>query len=180
MAFAFNVDGFTSVIAARGLASPNKFIVKITNPTSVGADPELDIMCETISFAGRNVQTIMDLQYGLRREIAYNAPVYTPITLGFLCTDAYREKDYFDKWNNFIVDSNKGFDVAYYKHYTGTMTVTTLDRNGKKSNEMEYQDVYPKSVNSIVLNHSTQNSVARVSVEMIYSQWKTLRGVPKR
>ena len=184
----FNVAGFTSTINTIGLASPNKFKVSIAFPKSLGildskAMPEqpdnqtlqeLNLMCETISFQGRGVQTILDLQYGLRREIAYNAPVYQPITLSFLCSGELKEKQLLDKWNNFIVPNNKGkgFDVAYYKDYVGTLTVYLLDRDGKTVKyTQEYIEAYPKTVNAVELNHSTTNSAARVTADFQYAYW---------
>ena len=141
----FNVDGFTSTIKEMGLANPNKFKVDIAFPallSSGGTHPlkqddetlrNLSIMCETISIAGRGVQTILDLQYGLRREVAYNAPVYNPISLSFLCSSELKEKQLLDKWNNFIVPNKNGtgFDVAYYDDYKGTLTVHLLDSDGE-------------------------------------------------
>ena len=75
MTAAFNVDGFTSTINKLGLANPNKFKVDITFPEKINTGGnetlrELSLMCETISIAGRGVQTMLDLQYGLRKEIA--------------------------------------------------------------------------------------------------------------
>ena len=183
----FNVSGFTSTINEIGLANPNKFKVDIAFPSKL-EDPaathslkqeaatlqNLSIMCETISFQGRGVQTILDLQYGLRREIAYNAPVYQPITLSFLCSRELKEKQLLDKWNNFIVPNNKGkgFDVAYYKDFVGTITVSLLDSDGKTVKyTQEYVEAYPKTVNAIELNHSTQNSVARVTADFQYAYW---------
>jgi hypothetical protein len=131
-------------------------------------------MCESISFSGRGVQTILDLQYGLRKEIAYNAPVYQPITLSFLCSRELKEKQLLDKWNNFIVPNKKGkgFDVAYYKDYVGTITVHLLDSDGTTVKyTQEYIEAYPKTVNAIELNHSTQNSVARVTADFQYAYW---------
>ena len=174
----FNVSGFTSTIKTMGLANPNKFKVEITFPEKVKIDNStsrnLSLMCETVSIQGRGVQTILDLQYGLRKEIAYNAPVYQPITLSFLCTSELKEKKLLDKWNNFIVPNNKGkgFDVAYYKDYIGTIKVTLLDSDGKTSRYTQtYEEAYPKTVNSIELNHSTTNAVARVTVEFQYAYW---------
>ena len=174
----FNVSGFTSTIKALGLANPNKFKVEITFPEKVKIDNStsrnLSLMCETVSIQGRGVQTMLDLQYGLRKEIAYNAPVYQPITLSFLCTSELKEKKLLDKWNNFIVPNNKGkgFDVAYYKDYIGTIKVTLLDSDGKTSRYTQtYEEAYPKTVNSIELNHSTTNAVARVTVEFQYAYW---------
>ena len=184
----FNVSGFTSTIKTLGLANPNKFKVAIAFPKSLGIQgskampeqpdnqtlQELNLMCESISIAGRGVQTMLDLQYGLRKEIAYNAPVYQPISLSFLCSSELKEKKLLDKWNNFIVPNNKGkgFDVAYYKDYVGTITVTLLDSDGKTGKyAQEYIEAYPKTVNAIELNHSTQNSVARVTADFQYAYW---------
>ena len=182
----FNVAGFTSTINTIGLASPNKFKVDIAFPALLSTGDthplkqddatlrNLSLMCETVSFQGRGVQTILDLQYGLRREIAYNAPVYQPITLSFLCSSALKEKQLLDKWNNFIVPNNKGkeFDVAYYKDYVGTITVYLLDRDGKTVKyTQEYIEAYPKTVNAVELNHSTTNSAARVTADFQYAYW---------
>ena len=185
----FNVSGFTSTIKTLGLANPNKFKVDIAFPALLstgGIHPlkqddttlrNLSLMCETISFSGRGVQTVLDLQYGLRREMPYNAPVYQPITLTFLCSRELKEKQLLDKWNNFIVPNNKGkgFDVAYYKDYVGTITVTLLDSDGKTGKyAQEYIEAYPKTVNAIELNHSTQNSVARVTADFQYAYWNPI------
>jgi len=185
----FNVSGFTSTIKTLGLANPNKFKVDIAFPALLstgGIHPlkqddttlrNLSLMCETISFSGRGVQTVLDLQYGLRREMPYNAPVYQPITLSFLCSSELKEKKLLDKWNNFIVPNNKGkgFDVAYYKDYVGTITVTLLDSDGKTGKyAQEYIEAYPKTVNAIELNHSTQNSVARVTADFQYAYWNPI------
>ena len=176
----FNVSGFTSTISEMGLASPNKFKVVIAFPDKIKQDnatlENLSLMVETISFQGRGVQTILDLQYGLRREIAYNAPVYQPITLSFLCSAALKEKQLLDKWNNYIVPNKegRGFDVAYYNDYRGTLTVHLLDRDGKTVKYTQtYMEAYPKTVNAIELNHSTTNSVARVTADFQYAYWKS-------
>ena len=175
----FNVSGFTSTIKTLGLANPNKFKVEIAFPEKINTGGNetlrnLSLMCESISFSGRGVQTILDLQYGLRKEIAYNAPVYQPITLSFLCSRELKEKQLLDKWNNFIVPNKKGkgFDVAYYKDYVGTITVHLLDSDGTTVKyAQEYIEAYPKTVNAIELNHSTQNSVARVTADFQYAYW---------
>ena len=185
----FNVNGFASNIAKYGLASPNKFKVTINSKMAItgaraestsGTDIGIALMCESVSLAGRSIQSIMDLRYGQRREIAYNAPVYPPINLTFLCSEDYREKDFFDRWNNSIVNSSNGFDVAYYDNYTGSMEIETLTREGKSGGlgrkstyKMTYHEAYPKDVTAIELSHSTQNSTAKFTVTMNYSKWTT-------
>jgi len=80
-----------------------------------------------------------------------------------------------DTWNNMMVDTSRGSDVAYYKSYaSGILKVTTLAVDGKTpTHTVEYHEVYPKTVQSIPLNHSTQNSVLRVTAEFQYAYWLT-------
>ena len=174
----YNVDSFKSQIAARGLASPNKFEVLFTSvPVAAlaggGSASDLNLMCEGVPLAGRNVQSLLDRQYGLNREIAYNGPTYTPLSLTFLCTSEYMEKRIFDRWNNLCVDISKGYDVAYYNTYIGEMTVSALDVTGKTAYSIHYKECWPKTVNGVELNHSTQNAAARVTVEMAYAYWES-------
>ena len=126
-----NVTDFQGAIGKWGLQSPNKFLVEILFPrgiigdTGANSDSTLDLYCESASIAGRNINSVVEIQYGRRREMAYNAPTYTPVTLSFYCSEGLREKRMFDKWNNMIVDSQTGYDLAYYKDYIGTMKVNT-------------------------------------------------------
>ena len=173
-----NISKFSTAITQKGLASPNKFKVDITPPPSLslgqGANlPHLNLMCESAPVAGRTVQSILDRQYGVNREIAYNGPTYTPITLSFLISSDYAEKRIFDRWNDHVVSIKKGWDVAYYKDYIGEMTITTLDRDLTPMHIQKYHECYPKTVAAIELNHSTTNTPVRLTVEMQYAYWET-------
>ena len=116
---------------------------------------------------------MLDLQYGIRRDIAYGAPQYTPLSLTFLCSKDFKEKRFLDKWNNTIVNVSRGWDVAYYKDYIGEMTITTLDRDLTEKHIQTYHECYPKTVAAIELNHSTTNTPVRLTVEMQYAYWET-------
>jgi len=174
----FSVADFSSKIASSGLASPNKFEVVFTAipivVKGVDATTQLSIMCDQCSLAGRDVQAILDLQYGIRRQVVYNAPSYTPLSLSFICTDNMNEKRILDVWNNKCVDTRGGFDVAYYNDYIGHLDVYVLDRSGKhRTYHMHYHEVYPKTVTAVELNHGTTNSPLRVTAEIQYAYWST-------
>ena len=173
----FDVSDFSSRIAKKGLASPNKFEVDFTNIPGVrhGDDQKhLSIMCDQVSLAGRDVQAVLDLQYGIRRQVVYNAPAYTPLSLSFLCTDKMKEKIILDAWNDKCVSITNGFNVAYYNDYIGEMDVYVLDRSGKKRTyHMHYHEVYPKTVTAVELNHGTTNATLRVTAELQYAFWTT-------
>ena len=174
----YDVGDFSSRIAKQGLASPNKFEVVFTRiPIEVrGVDPttQLSIMCDQCSLAGRDVQAVLDLQYGIRRQVVYNAPAYTPLSLSFICTDNMNEKRILDKWNNKCVNTTGNFHVAYYDDYVGHLDVYVLDRSGKKRTyHMHYHEVYPKTVTAVELNHGTTNATLRVTTEIQYAYWTT-------
>ena len=174
----FNVEDFTGQIASLGLASPNKFEVDVYFPTGT-SEKSLNLMCENASIAGRTVQSMLDIQYGVRREIAYGAPQYTPLSLTFLCTEGMKQKTMLDKWNNSIVDATtatKPFNVAYYDDYKGSVKVKKLDKAGNQVLEVEYLDAWPKTVSQVDLSHATTNATLRVTCEFSYSYWKTKIG----
>ena len=174
----FDVTNFSSRIAKKGLASPNKFEVVFTNipgaRNSGDDEMQLNLMCDQVSLAGRDVQGILDVQYGVRRQIVYNAPSYTPLSLSFLCTDQMDEKRILDEWNNKCVPVEGGFHVAYYDDYVGHLDVYVLDRSGKnRTYHMHYHEVYPKTVTAVELNHGTTNATLRVTAEIQYAFWTT-------
>ena len=174
----YDVGKFSSKIATSGLASPNKFEVFFKSiPVAAGGAAErtqLNLMCDQVTLAGRDVQATLDIQYGIRRQIAYNAPAYTPLSLSFLCTDKMLEKTILDKWNNLIVPVQRGFHVEYYDKYVGELDVFVLDRSGKKKTyHMHYHEIYPKTVTAVELNHATTNATLRVTASFEYSYWTT-------
>ena len=178
----FSISDFSGVISSKGLASPNKFEVFIKFPNGL-RQKELELMCESASIAGRSVQSALDIQYGIRREIAYGAPTYTALSLVFLCTGNFDEKRILDKWNNSIVNAERGFDVEYYNNYIGEIEVVLLDRSGEPTgHSVRYLEAYPKSVQQIDLNHATQDATLRVTAEFSYSRFitnETSQAVPK-
>ena len=174
----FSVANFSSRIAKQGLASPNKFEVIFSRipikVKGVDATTQLSLMCDQVSLAGRDVQAVLDLQYGIRRQVVYNAPAYTPLSLSFICTDNMNEKRILDVWNNKCVNTTGGFNVAYYNDYIGHLDVYVLDRSGKnRTYHMHYHEVYPKTVTAVEMNHGTTNATMRVTAEIQYAFWTT-------
>ena len=173
----FDVSNFSSKISASGLASPNKFEVvfgHIPGQNDIGTREQLSIMCDQVTLAGRDVQAMLDLQYGIRRQVVYNAPAYTPLSLSFICTDNMDEKRILDKWNNKCVNTTEGFHVEYYDKYVGHLDVYVLDRSGNtRTYHMHYHEVYPKTVTAVELNHGTTNATLRVTAEIQYAYWTT-------
>ena len=172
----FSASEFASNIAKKGLASPNKFKVRIKFPNSLTSPPldELNLMVENVDLAGRNVNSAINIEYGIRREVAYNAPAYDPLNITFLCSQDMSEKRSLERWNNHIVKINNGFDVEYYDNYIGAVTVQVLNKQDLSLEyEVDYKEAYPKVINAIPLNHSTTNQTMRVTASFVYSYYET-------
>ena len=172
----FSVADFSSKIATNGLASPNKFEVIFRSIPGHGSGDlkQMNLMCDQASLAGRDVQAVLDLQYGIRRQVVYNAPAYTPLSLSWLCTDTMDEKRILDEWNDKCVSVAGGFNVEYYNNYIGELDIYVLDRSGKeRTYHMHYHEIYPKTVTAVELNHGTTNATLRVTAEIQYAFWTT-------
>ncbi len=171
----FSVSEFTSQISKGGLASPNKFRIKIVPPTSLMTTrDELNLMVENVDLAGRNVNSAINIEYGVRREVAYNAPAYDPLNITFLCSQDMNEKRKLEQWNNHVVKINDGFNVEYYDNYVGSVTVQVLNKQDLTvAYEVRYREAYPKVINAIPLNHSTINQTMRVTASFVYSYYET-------
>ena len=182
---AFDVDGFTSVIAAKGLASSNKFKVEIHFPTVLFGSqgqtksiPDLNFMCDSATIAGKNIQSIADIQYGVRREIAYASPTFDPLILSFYCTEKLEEKKLLDQWQRLMVKTPVGrtgdsFDVGYYDTYAkdSKILLTKLGVDGQKTFAYEYREAYPKTITAIELSHEASTTPMKVSATFNYVYW---------
>ena len=174
---AFSVADFTGVIASKGLASSNKFEVAIHFQDGI-RNRSLELMCDTVSIAGKTIQSTADINYGIRREVAYAAPTYEAIALSFYCTEKLYEKTELDKWQNKIVKTNDGqnggtFDIGYYDDYAknAKIVVTKLGVTGDIVYKHEYREVYPKTISAIELSHGTSSGPVKVSATFNYIYW---------
>ena len=178
---AFNITEFSSVIGRKGLASSNKFQVQIYLPGGTN-NPDLDIMCDSASLAGKSIATMTEINYGIRREVAYAAPTYDDLTLTFYCTEKLEEKKILDRWQNQIVKTNGlnktggSFDVGYYDDYAGSskVVVTKLSVSGEPTFVYEYVETFPKSITAMELSHAQTSSPMKVSAVFKYIYWKDI------
>jgi hypothetical protein len=178
----FNVDNFTAIISDKGLASSNKFEVAIHFPNG-SREQALELMCDTVSIAGKSIQDTPDIQYGVKRAIAYSVPQFNPLSLSFYCTEKLEEKKKLDEWQNLIIhtddinSSNGGnFNVGYYDDYTSSskIIVTKLSVSGEPVFKYEYREVYPKNVSSIDLSHGVSSGPLKITAEFNYAYSKDM------
>jgi hypothetical protein len=188
----FDVSDFTANISKKGLASANKFEVRVfipltngnttTEPLSAGVvhrHEELELMCDTATIAGKTIQTSAEIQYGLRREVAYGAPTFDALALTFYCSEELEEKKILDRWQNKVVKTggdNPSFNIGYYDDYAkfSKIEVRKLSMSGEVVFKYQYLEVYPKTITSIDLSHGTSSGPVKISATFNYTHWKDI------
>ena len=175
-----NLNTFIGHITERKVARQNKFRVEIWGPTGsqhyvrpIGKgiiDPQLSLMCESITFPGTNVRSVPDtLRYGPAREHGQGM-TYGPFTATFICSPDLREKVFFESWQQAIVNHNT-WEVNYYDTYKGELKIFQLDDQNSDTYSITVREAYPKTISPQDLSWSSNDSYQTVAVEFTYRFW---------
>ena len=136
---------------------------------------DLAIRAESVSMPGRTIQSTTYRDYGAVREIGY-APLYTPITVNFLCSSDLRERQFFTSWQDLIVGNHRSlttqatyntFNAGYYDNYVSTIEIRQYDQAGDIKFRCELREAYPKSVGEISYSYVNEELV-RCAVQFQY------------
>ena len=186
-----NLDTFIGHITERKVARQNKFRVEIWGPTGsqnyvrpmgTPVDPQLSLMCESITFPGTNVRSVPDtLRYGPAREQGQGM-TYGPFTATFICSPDFREKVFFESWQQAIVN-HKTWEAQYYDNYRGELKIFQLDDQNNDTYSITVREAYPKTISPQDVSWSSNDSYQTVAVEFTYRYWLpkvlTLLTIPK-
>ena len=176
-----NLNTFIGHITERKVARQNKFRVEVWGPTGAFAykkgpggdpiDPQLSLMCESITFPGTNVRSVPDtLRYGPAREQGQGM-TYGPFTATFICSPDLREKVFFETWQQAIVN-HKTWEVNFYDEYRGTVKIFQLDDENNDTYSVIVREAYPKTISPQDLSWSSNDSYQTVAVEFTYRFWE--------
>ena len=145
----FGINEFLSHISKTGTAKQNLFQVRITPPPfskPEGSAGEVDarhlsFRVDNVEIPGRTMQTIpYNTDFGPLRKIPYN-PMYVDVTTSIIVSDDFRERIYFEHWQNQVIGASSshgdptsrsrgGFwTTGYYNDYVGNMVIDTFDEN---------------------------------------------------
>ena len=171
-----NLDRFKNKLNELGDPAPvNRFQVVISTPGGVDVredvTPDLTLLCEQAELPGKSMLTVEDKLYGPVRKVAYGQ-MFIDTTMTFICTgNGWREKKYFDDWQNSIVDPEL-FDASYYEDYTATIYLYVYNNASSKVYGIMFMEAYPLNVGAVNLSMSQNNDHGRLSVTFAYRRWK--------
>jgi hypothetical protein len=180
---AFSVDQFRQHFAKHGdFAKSSKFQVMIMRSTApdIGAVKGLSFQCEATELPGFAINTLEAKVYGPSWHIA-SVPVYTDLTLTFVCASDMWEKKYFDDWMQKIIPTGyatvdeESPHAEYRDNYLSTITIDQYNEYSKNSTlEIPYRvmifDAFPTSIAPLPLNWG-EDGLHRLAVTFKYRKW---------
>jgi hypothetical protein len=164
-----SINTFRDKLNAKGGQAPvNRYEVFI--PGREGSSFSA-FLCEQAELPGKTMLTVEDKLYGPVRKIGYGQ-MFIDTTMTFICTaEGWAEKEFFDKWQNDIVDPDL-FDASYYNDYTSDILLTTYKEDNSSSYGIRFNEAFPLNVGAINLGWGQNNEYARLSVTFAYRKWE--------
>lgn len=171
MATAPPLSEFMSQVSTRNVAKPYLYYVEIIPPKSMETESKdnrlVSMWCNGSHTPMLTINTNDDyIEAGVRRKYAYDVD-YQNLILSFYVDQNYQTKKFFDDWKQRIVPYHRRFN--YPEEYTSDrLNLYLIDQEGNDVYLYRYSKVYPKTVNSIELSYSQNNSPTTFSVEFVF------------
>jgi len=164
-----SINTFRDKLKAKGGQAPvNRYEVFIPGREESSFSA---FLCEQAELPGKTMLTVEDKLYGPVRKIGYGQ-MFIDTTMTFICTaEGWAEKEFFDKWQNDIVDPDL-FDASYYNDYTSDILLTTYKEDNSSSYGIRFNEAFPLNVGAINLGWGQNNEYARLSVTFAYRKWE--------
>jgi len=152
----FNVNEMVSSINRSGVAQASHFQVQITN-TNPRLERELMARADSVNLPGRTITTTEHKfsNYGPLNKVPYGQ-IYGDLTVTFVMSEDLREKDYFEKWQNAMVNtgaydgqssrdvsSPAKFNTKYFQDYAGVVLIRQYGANGGLRTIHKLNEAYP-------------------------------------
>lgn len=182
----FNVQNIVSSLNKQGVAKTSHFEVQLTSP--FGSSDERDMMyrADAAELPGRTMTTVDGYKpsnYGPMTKIAYGQ-LYADITVTFLLSEDLREKEYFEIWQNSMVNTgafeesggragyaNSKFNPNYYDNYVGSMVIRQYGSGGELRTIHTFNEVMPTIMQPIQMNWN-DDGMAKLTVTFAYRNYK--------
>ena len=164
-----NINNFRNkLFTEHGPAPVNRYEVYIPHKMN-----NLTFLCEQAELPGKTIMNIEDKLYGPVRKIGYGQ-MFIDTTMTFICTaEGWKEKAFFDNWQNDIVDPDL-YDASYYNDYTTDIWLRTFREDNQGSYGIKFREAFPLNVGAVNLGWGQNNEYARLSVTFAYRKWEQL------
>jgi hypothetical protein len=185
----FNVNNLLSSINKTGVAKTSHFEVQITGAGDASLEQGMMSRVDTCELPGRSLMTAEHKfsNYGPLNKVPYGGQTYTDATMSIIMSEDMREKEYFEVWQNKIVntgafESGSGqsdfygyvqskFNTKYFDDYLGTITIRQYGSAGNLRSIYTLNEAYPIIINPVSMSWAT-DEVAKLNVTFAYRNYK--------
>ena len=150
-------------------ARPNQFEVQFVGPSGdANTERKLMINCNATNVPGLTM-IAGDKDAAYRSYVRQK--VYDDITFTFHVSDNYKELEYFQTWMNLMIDpiTNR---VGFYSDYVGEIIITNKSRTNTTALRTTLLDAYPKRIEPLAVDYSTNDAAMNLSVNVQYRTYK--------
>lgn len=180
----FNVNNLVSSINKTGIAKTSHFEVQVTGAGDSSLEESMMARIDTVDLPGRSLMTAEHkFSYGPLNKVPYGGQTYGDLTMGIILSEDMREKEYFEVWQNKIVNTGafdvgvvpqnalSKFNTKYFDSYLGSVTIRQYGSAGELRSIYTLNETYPIIINPISMSWG-QDEVARMSVTMAYRNYQ--------
>ena len=192
-----SITNFLNRIAQRGLASPNKYKIRIYPPAGIqqfadassvspfaiygkfqsaanfiNNNGSIDIMAAQVSLPSRMLDLMEVRTYGPKQKLPFGVSTTETVSMMFLSSSWYAERHYFELWQS-IIANVKSNTMNYPTEYLGRVEIIALDKEGNEGYKVILEDAFPSAVQQIDLSYATNNSPVYTPVSWTFKNWSS-------
>ena len=179
----FSPNKIRSILNAQGgIAYNDKYLVTLGPPAGFGLPGggimrrQLSFLCDTATLPTKSLATFEKTIYGPVKAMPYRM-TFTEASMSFIMTDSMREKDYFDAWQNKIIDQKSG-NVGFFDDYKCDIKIQKFGRNVATDNdeptyEVKLIDAWPSIISEVQLSHSGGTEAMKLPVTFQFKKWES-------
>lgn len=180
----FNVNNLVSSINKTGIAKTSHFEIQITGAGDSGLEQEMMTRADACDLPGRSLMTAEHKfgNYGPINKVPYGGQTYSDATVSIIASEDLREKEYFEVWQNYIVDTGafetgdsrrvgSKFNPQYFDSYLGTVNIRQYGSAGELRSIHTLQEAYPIIINPISMSWA-EDSIVKISVTFAYKNYR--------
>lgn len=196
-----SIEEFKSTVSASGgLALAHQYMVQLPAiPGSSLSAAQRNTLCRVARLPGRQILT-HDRNIGIMQQKIGYGYANADVGLSFHVLNDYKTKEYFDLWQNLIVDQQTQ-QISYADNYKYSVKIYQLkkgkgfqifDRNfrvfGIDFNldiefsssadavyGVELEKAFPVTMNGIDLSDASNDTTVEISIDLSYQNWKRIK-----
>ena len=187
-----SMDKFLATIKDVGVAESSKFVVEITIPEKLYAfvsDADttdvhdvLTLYCNGATLPETEVMVDKRYTFGMPKPIGSRRKDQDQLMLSFYADRDMQIKKFWDSWLNLIYQNEDVLDkntLLYPDDYTGTVTITQLDRMNNPTYQVTLYDAFPSNIINTQLS-SSNTKIIELQINLSYHYWRRTEptGIP--